>query len=282
MARPLRIKYPGAIYHVIARGNALQPIFSDDFDRLTFIDLLGSSFERYHWLCHAYCLMDNHYHLLVETPEGNLSEGMRQINGVYTRKFNRRHHRSGHLFQGRFRAIIVERDHYLLEVNRYISLNPVRSGLVSDPATYNWSSFPAMIGLHDKPSFLTREWILSQFGEHEDIAIQRFRDFVYDGIAQTESVENDSENILGSLQFKQNLQPILLKSRTIKEIPRLQRFFNRPGLQDIFTPVAESEKSVRNPAIRKCILEYGYTLTEVGRFLGLHYTTISKIVNQEK
>ncbi len=281
MTRPLRIEYPGAIYHVFSRGNASQPIFIDDIDRLTFLDLLGSTFEHYHWLCHAYCLMGNHYHLLIETLEGNLSEGMRQINGVYTRKFNRRHNRSGHLFQGRFRAVIVERDFYLLEVNRYISLNPVKSGLVPDPAEYSWSSFPAMIGLQDRPSFLTRDWILSQFSEKEDIAIQRFRDFVYDGIAQARSVEDEGEHILGSAQFKQNLQPILATSRTIREIPRIQRYVNRPELRDIFTSSTAKEKSARNAAIRTCVLEYGYTLTEVGRFLDLHYTTISKIVNQE-
>ena len=126
MARPLRIEYPGAVYHVTSRGNARKKIFLDDIDRDEFLATLGWVVERFGWGCHAYCLMDNHFHLLIETPKPNLSLGMRQLNGVYTQRFNRRHKRVGHLFQGRFKAILVERDSYLLELARYIVLNPVR------------------------------------------------------------------------------------------------------------------------------------------------------------
>jgi len=130
MARPLRLSYPGALYHVTARGNARQAIYTDDADRQMFLLVLEDVETRYHWLCHAYCLMDNHYHLLLETPQGNLSAGMRQVNGVYTQRFNRRHGRVGHIFQGRFKAILVERESYLLELCRYLVLNPVRAGIV--------------------------------------------------------------------------------------------------------------------------------------------------------
>src|SRR3990167_9458020 len=127
MARPLRIEYAGAVYHVTARGNARESIYKDDGDRKAFLGILGKVMERHHWLCHAYCLMGNHYHLMIETPDGNLSVGMRQLNGIYTQSFNRRHRRVGHVLQGRFKAILVDKDSYLLELSRYIVLNPVRA-----------------------------------------------------------------------------------------------------------------------------------------------------------
>jgi len=129
MARPLRLEFPGALYHVTARGNARQAIVLDDRDRALFLVCLGEVVLRFGWICHAYCLMDNHYHLLIETPEGNVSRGMRQLNGVFTQRMNRCHNRVGHLFQGRFKAIVVERESYLLELCRYIVLNPIRAGM---------------------------------------------------------------------------------------------------------------------------------------------------------
>ena len=150
MARPLRIEFPGAIYHVTSRGNAHQAIVEDDADRFEFFAVLTGVLERYGWLCHAYCLMDNHYHLMVETPDGNLARGMARLNGLYTQRFNRRHQRIGHLFQGRYKAILVERESYLLELCRYLVLNPVRAGLVRRAAAYRWSSYRATAG--DEPA----------------------------------------------------------------------------------------------------------------------------------
>jgi len=147
MARPVRLEFPGAIYHLTARGNAQNDTFLDDEDRHLFLVCFGEIVARLGWLCHAYCLMDNHYHLLIETPDGNLSEGMRQLNGVYTQRFNRRHRRVGHLFQGRFKAIVVERDSYLLELCRYVVLNPLRARRVKHIEHYPWSSYPATMGL---------------------------------------------------------------------------------------------------------------------------------------
>jgi len=129
MARPLRIEYEGGLYHVTARGNAGADIYLEDSDRERFLEILGNSVERFRWICHAYCLMDSHYHLLVETPEPNLSRGMQYLNGVYTQWFNRQRRRYGHLFQGRFKSVVVEKESYLLELARYIVLNPVRAGL---------------------------------------------------------------------------------------------------------------------------------------------------------
>ena len=132
MARPLRIGYPGAVCHVMARGNAWSPIYLDNSDRGVFLNVLARVVSDFNWLCHAYCLMTTHYHLLIETPEGNLSTGKRQLNGVYTQRLHRRHGSTGHVFQGRFKSILVDKDWYLLQLCRYIRLNPVRAGLVRD------------------------------------------------------------------------------------------------------------------------------------------------------
>ena len=149
MARPLRLAFAGALYHVTARGNERRSIFlgDEDSDRAVFLDVLGATCERFNWLLHAYCLMTNHYHLLVETPDANLSKGMRQLNGVFTQYVNRTHARVGHLFQGRFKAILVERESYLLELCRYVVLNPVRARMVADPGDWPWSSYRATVAI---------------------------------------------------------------------------------------------------------------------------------------
>ena len=126
MTRPLRIEFPGGVYHITSRGNGQQEIFLTEADRELFLDLLGQAIDRFQWLCHAYCLMANHYHLLIETPEANLSRGMRHLNGVYTQRFNRQHQRGGHVFQGRYKAIVVQKDSHLLALCRYVVLNPGR------------------------------------------------------------------------------------------------------------------------------------------------------------
>ena len=154
MARPLRIEFPGALYHLTARGNARQAIFLDDGDRRGFLDLLGRTCKRLEWRCWAWCLMTNHYHLVVETPQANLGRGMRQLNGVYSQAFNRIHGRVGHLFQGRYKAILVEREAHLLEVCRYVVRNPVRAGLVAEPGAWPWSSYRATAGGAAAPDWL--------------------------------------------------------------------------------------------------------------------------------
>ena len=141
MARPLRIEYDGALYHITSRGNERKAIFRDDEDRKNFLDNLLKVDERFNWICHAYCLMNNHYHLIIETPDGNLSGGMRQLNGIYTQYFNRRHKRAGHIFQGRYKAVLIEKESYLLEVSRYVVLNPVRAKAVETPEDWQWSSY---------------------------------------------------------------------------------------------------------------------------------------------
>jgi len=148
MSRPLRIEYPGAVYHVTSRGNEKKPVFKTDQDRQNFLNTLQRVNKRYHLICHAYCLMTNHYHLLLETSDGNLSLGMRQLNGVYTQVFNKLHGRTGHLFQGRYQSILIQKGSHLLEVCRYVVLNPVRAGTVEKPEDWKWSSYLATAGNH--------------------------------------------------------------------------------------------------------------------------------------
>jgi putative transposase len=182
MARPLRIELAGGLYHVTSRGDRREAIYRDDADRIAWLDLFGDVCERFNWRCHAYCEMTNHYHAVVETPEANLSKGMRQLNGVYTQSTNRRHGLVGHLFQGRFKAILVERDAYLLELARYVVLNPVRAGMVREAGDWVWSSYRAMVGQASAPGWLETDWLLGQFGEERAGAQAGYADFVRQGV----------------------------------------------------------------------------------------------------
>lgn len=181
MARPLRLEFRGALYHVTSRGDGQEAIYTDDTDRERCLDVLAGTVERFNWRVHAYCLMGNHYHLLVETPEANLAQGMRHLNGVYTQRFNRRHRRAGHVFQGRYKAILVQKDSYLLELSRYIVLNPLRARMVKRVPDWPWSSYRATAGLALAPNWLDTDWILSAFGQRKSHARARYRAFVAEG-----------------------------------------------------------------------------------------------------
>ena len=283
MARPLRIEYPHALYHVTSRGNARKKIFRDDHDREKILDVLASVVKRYHWICHAYCLMDNHYHLLIETPEANLSKGMRQFNGVYTQAYNIRHRRPGHIFQGRFKGILVEKESYLLELCRYVVLNPVRAKRVNKPEAWKWSSYRATVGLNTVPSYLTIDWVVSQFSSQKTIAQQRYKAFVMEGL-QVKSPWGDLQGqiILGEEGFVKRFSGILAEKEGIKEIPRLQRYANRADLSDIFKEEAVMDKTRRNRQITTAHLKFGYTLKEIADYLSLHYTTVSKALKTEE
>jgi len=157
MTRPLRIEYPDAVYHITARGNGRQEIFHDEQDYRKFLDLLGKTVSRFNWACHAFCLMGNHYHLMIETPDANISKGMHHLNGSFSQAHHKRYDTVGHLFQGRFKAIVVDRESYLLELARYVVLNPVRAGLVANPEDWPWSSYRAMVGLPCREGWETEE-----------------------------------------------------------------------------------------------------------------------------
>jgi putative transposase len=282
MARPLRIEYPGAVYHVTARGNARMATFLDDEDRRRFLALFEEVAERFKWRCYAYCLMENHYHLLLETTIGNLSLGMRQINGVYTQDFNRRHQREGHLFQGRFKAILLERESYLLELCRHVVLNPVRAGVAEKPEDYAWSSFRATSGAEEPPRFLAADWVLSQFDNDPTKAHKQYRDFVMEGLGGKQIWQDlKSQCILGSPRFLAEIKPALKGKPHLREIPRSQRLFFRPSLEELFALGGYSGKATRNELMKKANLEYGYSFSQIGRHVGLHYATVSRIVRDK-
>lgn len=182
MSRPLRIELTGGLYHVTSRGDRREDIYHDDTDRLSWLEVLAQCCERYNWAIHAWCQMPNHYHLIVATAEGNLSAGMRQLNGVYTQTVNRRHRRVGHVFQGRYKAILVERDSYLLELSRYVVLNPVRAAMVKHARQWPWSSYRAIVGEASPPPWLNTAWLLGHFGTQRSRQIAGYVEFVQQGV----------------------------------------------------------------------------------------------------
>lgn len=279
MARPLRIQYEGALYHVTSRGNAGQRIFFDDRDRTHFLDVLAQAVERFQWICHAYCLMPNHYHLLLETPQGNLSRGMRHLNGVYTQGTNRRHKRSGHLFQGRFKAILVEKDSYLLQVARYIVLNPVRGKMVRSPGDWPWSSYLATLGEAVTPGFLSTKWLLEAFSEDSVRARSEYLDFVKGGVGISLWDGVRGGILLGREDFAERLKQVSLNAAESKEFPRSERLLLQPPLDELLRGT-ETDKGLRDERIYEAVRLHDYRLSDVGAALGLHYSTISRIVKQ--
>ncbi len=271
MARPLRICVPGGVYHVIARGNARALIYQDDADRFRFLHALARVVDRFGWLCHAYCLMGNHYHLVVETPSPNLPTGVQQLNGPYAQGFNWRHGRCGHVFQARYRSILVERDSHLLALCRYVVLNPVRAGLCPDPGDYFWSSYRATAGRVSAERFLVTDWILGNFAATKDAAQERYRTFVAEG----------SRDALAGLVRGERLgSSNLLKERfghdpPLAEIPRAQVEPLPPTLAEIFAGDRHAPVSI---AYRR----HGYTLRAIAEHLGCHYSTVSRRLRREE
>lgn len=274
MARPLRIELCGGVYHVTSRGDGREDIYLTDADRQAWREVFGQVCERFNWVCHAWCQMTNHYHLLIETPEANLAQGMRQLNGVYTQRFNRSHNRVGHVFQGRYKAILVERDSYLLELARYVVLNPLRARMVDRLDDWPWSSYPATCGQAPSPSWLQTEWILGQFGEQRSRAVANYIAFVHEG-ARLPSIwaKLQGQIYLGSEAFVRNMQAqIENKTAQIQEIPRAQR-------RALTQPLEEFEKQYpRHEAMARAYLSGRYSLAEIARHFNVHYSTVSRAV----
>jgi putative transposase len=273
MSRPLRIEYEGALYHVTSRGNAGRDIFVDEKDRGSFVETIASVVNRYRFIIHAYCLMTNHYHLMVETPEGNLAAGMRQINGAYSQRFNHRHGTKGHLMQGRYKAFVVEKEGYLLELSRYIVMNPVRAGMVSSPRQWQWSSYCATAGIKEKEKFLHTGWILDSFSSSRAQAHRLYREFVQEMIGEKNPLRGARGGIiLGSEHFIEQHRELLEKILD-KEVVRGQRYAARPSLKQIFGGTK------RDVGISEAVHRWGYKLKEIGDFLGLHYSRVSRIAS---
>ncbi|MEA5113117.1 MAG: transposase [Geobacteraceae bacterium] len=284
MSRPLRITYPGAYYHVTSRGNEKKDIFRSKRDREKFLEYLETATKRYGAVIHAYCLMSNHYHLLLETPEGNLSQIMRHLNGAYTTYFNVKRKRTGHLFQGRYKAILVEADEYATELSRYLHLNPVRVGMATRPGEYQWSSYRSYVGEEKTPDWLKRDFILGYFGKNSATAMKRYRSFVED------KLEQDYESplkgaigtaILGTAEFLERIIATHLDAKESgRDVPALRRFAKRPSLEEIEAAVkAEIEndaKLARQAAIHFCHRYSGEKLRTIGERYKVGESAISE------
>ena len=274
MSRPIRIEFPDALYHVTARGDRREDIFEDDQDRHEFLTILEQVITRFNWTCYAWCLMDNHYHLLIQTPDGNLSKGMRQLNGVYTQASNRRHRHVGHLFQGRFKAILVDRDAYLLELARYVVLNPVRAGMVKKPADWKWSSYRASVGLEPSAPWLSADGLLALFAKRRSLAQQRYAQFVVEGIKGASPWTNlKGQVFLGDEQFVNRMQKHIRSGKDDVQIPRAQRRPKPPPLAQI-----EKRSPDRDAAIVAAYATGGYSYQQLADYFGVHFTTVGRIV----
>jgi REP element-mobilizing transposase RayT len=274
MARPLRLEFAGALYHVTTQGNGRADIVLSDYDRRLFLDVLGGVCERFGWRVHAYCLMTNHYHLLVETPDANLAKGMRQLNGVYTQRFNRTHGRFGHVFQGRYKAIVVQKEAYLLGMARHIVLNPVRAGIVPSPSAWPWSSYLATIGAQPAPEWLESSAILGSFGKTHEGAVPAYMRFIAEGKGQLAPWAGTRQQIfLGSTDFVASLQRRVPANVDLREIPQAK---SRPAP----IPLADFARQhpTRDHAIAAAYASGAYTMRDIGDYFDLHYSRISKIV----
>ena len=289
MTRPLRVEYSGAIYHIINRGNAGENLFKGIKDRKRFLKYLEKAVDRFSLVIHTYCLMTNHYHFLAETPQPNLSKTIQWINVSYAAYFNRKYRRKGHLFQGRFKSILVDADEYLKQLTRYIHLNPVRAKLVEHPADYPWSSYPVYIGRAKSPDWLQTDWLLSQFGKKRKEAGKNYKNYVEKvDIKKLENPEKELTGgfILGTPDFVNWVKETFLSNRSDeKEIPQLRQLKPMIKTESIVEAVCRTfdcnrelilKKGRKNNLARDLTIYLARELTgETGKSLGEYFGNIS-------
>jgi len=308
MARPLRVEYPGAYYHVINRGNAGEDIFHSIRDREKFLEYLEKAVKRFSIIIHTYCLMTNHYHLLIETAQANLSLAMQWLNVSYAAYYNKRRQRSGHLFQGRFKSVLVEADEYLKPLSRYIHLNPVKAGMVNSPGEFSWSSYPAFIGKIKTPDWLETGWLLATFGRKKKEAVSNYKAYV-EGI-EIKALKDPEEDIiggfiLGDIDFISWVKGTFLSTRNDeKEIPQLKRLKPKISLEKILQVVSDEfgcskekilEKGRKNNKARVLAIYLardfsGATCSKLGDYFGgvsgaaitVRYNKVAKEVAEDK
>lgn len=308
MARPLRVEYPGAFYHVMHRGNAGEDIFISRRDRERFLEYLANTVERFEIKIHTYCLMSNHYHLLVETPHPNLSQAIKWINVSYAAYFNRKRRRKGHLFQGRFKSILVDADEYLKHLSRYIHLNPLRAEIVNMLPEYKWSSYLAFIGKAKVHDWLETDWMLSLFGKKRKLAAKNYQAFVE--MVDIEELESPAKElsagfILGGAEFVNWVKETFLTTRSEdKEIPQLTSLKPRLTPDEVVSAVCSQLKCdrdlilhrgrkkniARDVAIYLCRDLTGKSGIELGRYFGnisgagitVRYKHISKEIQRNR
>jgi putative transposase len=289
MVRPLRIEYPGAVYHVTSRGDRREPIAADDTDRALFLEVLGQALLRFDAQAWAYCLMGNHYHLVLHTREANLSRLMRQINGVYTQTFNRRHGVTGHLFQGRFKAILVDSDSYLLEVCRYVDLNPVRAKMVKRPDAYAWSSYRALAGLAEPAPWLERRPLYEQLlpGKSAAKAAARYAEFVSQGhgvqlwdMALQQQIYLGDEDFVTRMQQLAGLDHAAAGNNQRKAQVSQIHTSAPPKDHDLqrYAAIKTHSKEQRNQNIANAFYQGGHSQTAIALAFGVSTSTVSRVV----
>jgi len=272
MARPLRIEFPGAVYHVTSRGQRREAIYEDDADREVFQDILTTVARRFHWKCYAYCQMTNSYHLLIRTMDATLSTGMRYLNGVYTQASNRRHDRSGHVFQGRYKAILVDPEKYLLEMARYIVLKPVRARVADTPGAWPWSSYGATAGEVASPHWLAVDELLEEFEGGPEEKRERYRKFVLDGLNTGDPRLNVRHQLyLGDEEFIRQVQKIAGNSADS---------YHQPGGRSPAPNLDElaARAPTRDDAIVAAYKTGAYSYADIAKYFGLHPNSIGRIV----
>ncbi len=299
MSRPLRIEYPDAWYHIMNRGRRGEIIFEDRKDYLMFLEVLQESIVLFDCRFAAFCLMPNHYHILVQTPQGNVSRVMRHVNGVYTQRFNRRHDYDGQLFRGRFKSVLVEGDSHLLEVLRYIHRNPVRAEISESVAKYPWSSHSAYVSTTGKQAWVDTEFLLSMFSETPSKARNRYRKFVKN--EEPKEIRNffgkkNLPAIMGTRDFIEGVRADFYDAKKHSEVPQLKDL--APTIDDIKKWVSHSyrisrkklettrrgqENTPRNVAIYLARMHSGLALEEIGKNFGnIKYSSVSNIVRKVK
>jgi len=273
MTRPLRLEFPGALYHVTSRGDRRNAIYQDDVDRSAWLEVLALVCKRHRCIIHCFCQMTNHYHLLVETVEENLSQAMRQLNGLYTQKYNRRHRLVGHLFQGRYKAILVQKESYLLELSRYIVLNPVRAKMVTSPLDWRWSSHRYFSGDDSPPAWLERDWLLGQFSGTHTTAISAYQAFVLAGVDKASPlIETRHQILLGDDDFVAKHQQAQQSVEKV-EIAKAERRAVALPLEEYKIQFAD-----RGEAMARAYLSTAFTMSQIACAFGVSIKTVSRAV----
>jgi REP element-mobilizing transposase RayT len=280
MARQLRIQFKKALYHIINRGNERRMIFLDEADRIKYLNILHATIARFNWLCHVYCLMGNHYHLMIETPDANLAIGMKYLNQVYSQFFNWKYNRVGQVFQGRYKSYIIQKETYLLHCCRYIILNPWEAKLVGHPGEWKWSSYAATAGLVKPPAFLDSKWVLEIFGSDVNRAREFYIKFIEaDMNGKRSRLDYKYQIILGSEEFAVSILKRYGPFSSMKDISNTQLGLGRPSLDQIFNEGSIS-REMRNQAILKAYREYKFSLKDIANHLNMNPNYLCDILKR--
>ena len=299
MSRPLRIQYPDALYHVMNRGRRGDEVFTEAEDYAAFIDLLKEIVDDYNVKVSAYCLMSNHYHLLVKTPDSNISRAMRHLNGVYTQRYNRIHHCDGPLFRGRYKAILVEADSYLLELLRYIHRNPLESNLVDNLQKYNWSSHKGYLSKAKKWDWLHKRFALSLFSKDHAESIRLYKQFISQEVPDEINKilgRRKLPPVLGTKKFMDRVKDLFFSDKSHEEIPEAKILAPDPdkileavaklykvGMDDLLRSRRGYFNEPRNVAIYLTRRLRGDTLKVVGEVFGINKnSTVSSSIDRVK